>query len=283
MLDPLLALGRAGNADLPAAVAINSVIFHSARFIGPAVAGVVLVAGGIALAFALNALTFCVFLIALAGIAVPPRRARKETTTPLLTAVGEGLRYAAGHAGAAPLLMLFLAVSLCTRPFTELLPAFAAEVFGAGAGGLAVLTSALGLGAVMAGIWLVGRDGTRGLTRIAVGAVPAFVLALAVFAGLSHLWFGAAVLVITGFALSIQGIACQTLLQLAVDDALRGRVLSLYGLIMRGGPALGALAMGLGAERVGLRWALAAGLVLTALAWLAIRLARPDLARHLER
>jgi predicted MFS family arabinose efflux permease len=76
---------------------------------------------------------------------------------------------------------------------------------------------------------------------------------------------------VIGFCLVVCGVSTQTLLQLAVDGAMRGRVLSLYGLIFRGGPALGALAMGVASEGVGLRWPLAAGsvavLVLLVWAW----------------
>ena len=65
----------------------------------------------------------------------------------------------------------------------------------------------------------------------------------------------------------IAGVGAQTLLQLSVDGALRGRVMSLYGIIFRGGPAAGALIMGVISEATGLRWPLAGGVLIAAAVW----------------
>ena len=144
--------------DLSAAVAINSIIFNSARFVGPAVAGLMIVTGGVAAAFAVNALSFVFFLVALARIRLPaeppaPPRARSS----LFRDVGDGIRYTASHQGIAPMMILLIVVCLCVRPVVELLPGFAAAVFASGAGGLAVLTSTIGAGAVLGGLWLARR------------------------------------------------------------------------------------------------------------------------------
>ena len=85
-----------------------------------------------------------------------------------------------------------------------------------------------------------------------------------------------------GFALVVSGIGAQTLLQSAVAAAMRGRIMALYGMIFRGGPAFGALLMGAFSERFGLRAPVAAGALLCVLYWLWVRLHEPIVAHQFE-
>ena len=151
---------RPGGRDLAAAVAINSIIFNSARFIGPAVAGVMIVAGGIwppsppmPSASSSSSWRFP---------ASDPQFSCPATVPggsgACLADVAAGIRYAAHHPGIAPLLLLLTIVCICVRPVVELLPGFAAAVFASRADGLAVLTSTVGAGAVLGGLWLARRS-----------------------------------------------------------------------------------------------------------------------------
>ncbi len=271
-------------ADLPTAVAINSIAFNLARFIGPAVAGVLIVEVGVAAAFACNALSFVAFLVVLARLRVepeaPPSPTRADAS--LARSVVEGLRYVARHPGIGPMLALMLALSVGVRPFVELLPGYADRVFGGGAGALAALASALGLGAVAGGAWLAWRGERPGLARIALASVALSALCAAAFAMTSDLAAGLACAVAAGVALSVAGVGAQIRIQTAVDPALRARVMSLYGLTMRAGPALGALAMGVAADRVGLRWPLLVGAAAVWMMWLPMWARRPRIAGSLE-
>ena len=250
--------------SLSTAIALNSVVFNLARFVGPAVAGLLIVSAGTAFAFAVNAASFLAFLLALRGI----RLVSPEATAPrgrggLLGTVAEGVRYAAGHSGIAALLGLMLVLSVAVRPFIELLPGFAVAVLGGGAATLAMLTSTIGLGAIVGGVWLAQRGEAQGLTRIVLAAMGAAGAAVLGFA-LSHsLWTALPCVAVAGFLLVTCGVGVQTLLQTAVDGSMRGRVLSLYGILFRAGPAFGALAMGGASELVGLALPLAIGCVLS--------------------
>jgi MFS family permease len=82
--------------------------------------------------------------------------------------------------------------------------------------------------------------------------------------------------------MSTAGIASQTLVQLASDRSMRGRVMGLYGLIFRGGPAIGALGAGLVSVHLGLRWPVFLGAVLVLAVWLWTYLARERIAAALE-
>ncbi|MGQ0662185.1 MAG: MFS transporter [Pseudomonadota bacterium] len=252
--------------DLPAAVAITSIIFNSARFIGPAAAGVVIVGNGLAAVFALNAVSFLAFLFALSRIRLPAGEPRLGGGPDFIREIADGYRYAAGHPGIAPILVLMLVVNVCAQPFVELLPAFAAEVFSRGADGFAVLTSAIGVGALAGGVWLARRGHAPGLVRIALANVAGLAGALLLFLWTDRLWPAAGALAVVGFCLVSGNIGAQTLLQLSVEASMRGRVMSLYGMIIRGGPAAGALVMGSLSAAVGLAWPVAGGALITGLA-----------------
>ena len=89
-------------------------------------------------------------------------------------------------------------------------------------------------------------------------------LATLLFTAVDRLWAALPLIAVVGFCMSSSGIASQTLVQLSVRSGFQGRVLSLYGLIFRAGPAVGALVMGAASEILGFRWPVAIGAVLAA-------------------
>jgi predicted MFS family arabinose efflux permease len=269
---------------LGSAVAINAVVFNLARFVGPAVAGVAIVAGGVALAFALNAVSFAAFLVALSRVRLAPDAAEgpPRARQGLGGALAEGVGYVVRHAGIAPLLLLLIVTSIGVRPLVELMPAFAARVFASGAEGLAMLTAAVGVGAIVGGLWLAGRGETKGLTGVVLRSIAGMGVVTILFALSDRLWIAAPLLTVSGFFVVCAGVGTQTLIQLAVDTAMRGRVLSLYGLIFRGGPAIGALMMGTASDYVGLRWPVITGATLVILAWAAVRTRAARIRASLE-
>ncbi len=141
-------------------------------------------------------------------------------------------------------------------------------MFGRGADGLAMLTAATGFGALLAGVWLARRGRIQGLTRILVSYMVVCAAALFVLASGGALWVGLGAVAVIGFSLVAVGVSTQTLLQSAVESAMRGRVMSLYGVIFLGGPAVGALVMGWIASNAGLGPPVAGGAVLCLGVWL---------------
>jgi predicted MFS family arabinose efflux permease len=269
--------------DLAPAVAINSIIFNAARFVGPAAAGALIASSGTALAFAANAASFVLFMLALWRIrlpsaSAPPAKARHG----VLHDVAEGVRYVGAHPGLGPMMMMLIASCLFVRPVIELLPGFASDVFGAGAAGLALLTSTIGAGAIVGGLWLAGRGDWHGLTRLVLGNTALLALAILLFIATDSLWVAVPALLVGGTCMVVIGVGVQTLIQLSVAGNMRGRVLSLYGLIFRGGPALGALTMGTVSDLVGLRWPLAVGSALALAAWAAAWTRRTRMQTALE-
>jgi predicted MFS family arabinose efflux permease len=120
------------------------------------------------------------------------------------------------------------------------------------------------------------------MTTIALRNTLVLALALLAFVASDRWWIALQALAVLGACMVITGVGTQTLLQLSVAGSMRGRVLSLYGIIFRGGPAVGALIMGIASERAGLRLPLAIGAMLAVFAWLWTWSARGRITDALE-
>lgn len=251
--------------DLSTAVALNSVNVNLARLLGPAVAGIMILYGDIAWIFAFNAIVTTLFVWVLARLHID-RSLQAGQTTGVWRELKDGYIFIA-HAQA---LWLILLVMLCggavVRAMVELMPAIAAGAFARGASGLALLTSATALGAVTSGLSIRSSHTSGMLLAVlwwwAVGGVAAIVLTQTQNAGVAVL---AAIAI--GAAVTRGLVVTQTFVQLSTPDALRGRVLSVHGVVARGSPAIGALGIGYLADRVGLALAveLSAGLLILTL------------------
>jgi len=269
--------GLVPRADLPAAVALNSLTFNVARFTGPALAGPIIAMAGVWPAIATNAAAYLVATLTtpLLQVEAAARRGHPATGS-LFGEMVDGLRYAARHPGLGPILGFAAIAALLLRGVQEILPPFVERSFGRGAEALAVLTAAFGVGALAAGLAVAARGRIEGTARLAVLSVLGLALATAGFVATGWFAFGVLCAVLMGAAGSVHGISVQTLAQNASDPAMRGRVLSLWGLITRAFPALGALILGAAGEAFGLALpALAAVLLsLLAVAWGLARLPR---------
>jgi MFS family permease len=270
------------HADLASAVAINSVVFNLARFVGPACAGPTIVWSGVSGAFAANAASYLVFLLALARIRVPFADDAPVERRSMIADLGAGMRYTASHPGIAALLVLLTALGIGGRPLSELLPGFAADLFNSGAGGLATLASSMGGGAILGGLWLSQRARASGLTQVAVTSSMVGALATAMAIATDKMWVAVPMLAVVGFAMSTAGIAIQTSIQVTTARAMRGRVMGLYGLIFRGAPAVGALGAGLASAYLGLRLPVLFGALIVLAVCLWAYLGRGRIAAALE-
>ena len=168
-----------------------------------------------------------------------------------------------------PLLILLFSFSFFGRATAELLPGFAGAVFDAGAEGLAILTSGAGLGSLFSGIWLSRRGRLHGLGEILVAVILMIGITQLAFIATDRLEVAAAIFVGWGFLLNAAGITVQSLIQADVPDSIRGRVVSLYGILWLGCPSVGAFVMGAAADFVGFRWPVALGalVILAAFCW----------------
>lgn len=267
----VLVSGLVERATLTSAVTLNSIVFNLGRMAGPALGGVAITSGHTEWVFVFNALSYAVFALVLA---------RLRSALPGVQAGGDD--GALGWLQVLPrltvthrvVLAYFAAIALCIRPVFELLPAFADALAPAPALAselFAWMTSAQALGAALGGV-AVGTLAAQGPpVRAVLVSGLAIVASMFLFLLSGEPWLALLSLTVVSGGIVSNGIACQVLLQNEVPDRMRGKVLSVYTMIFRGLPALGALAIGVLAQimpQAHLFWAGNSILVLaTGIAW----------------
>lgn len=273
-----------GRDALTSAIGINSVGFNVARVAGPALAGILISQWGVAPAISFTVFADIVFIVALYWVRLISSNT-KRTSKPVREIPREfidGFHYIKGHAGLVPLVVILITISLFARPFSDLFAGFADTVFQRGADGLAWLTAMLGIGAAIGSVVIARLGGVTGLTRRMIAHVLVLAFAVLGFAATDIFWFALGCTVIAGYGMVLVGVVEQTLMQASVDDAMRGRVASLYIMLARGCPAIGALMMGSIAEYAGLRIPVLGGAVLCIGLWAWARRRQDRMADALE-
>ncbi len=237
--------------QLQSAIAWTSIAFNLSRFVGPAVAGFIIAVWGVATAFLINGISYIAYIVAMAVLRLNPSSARRERKHPWAEMV-DGARYAFTHRTIRSLLLLAAMGSVFGRGTLEMLPAFADAVYARGASGLAIMTSAIGGGAVITGLAL--SRSTAWLTARAIRyAVLVAGLLTALLGTTGDFGLSVGIVALMGVMLSLSGVGSQILIQGLVDDELRGRVSSFWGMIAFGGTSLGSLVIGAAAKFWGLQ------------------------------
>ena len=154
-------------ADLGNAIALNSMIFHSARLVGPAAAGLLIWAFGEWPCFLLNAISYLAVLAALLAMRIAPRSS-EASPSQLLHGVREGVAYANRSMPIRTILALVAMVGLVGTPLGVLMPVYADKVFGGGSETYGLLMSVSGLGALAGCLFLAMRKSVLGLGRMMV-------------------------------------------------------------------------------------------------------------------
>jgi len=257
------AVEMVGREDLGNAVALNSAMFNGARIVGPAVAGLAIGAfhDHVAPAFLIDAISFLAVLVALFAmdedaLRTPPRVARPESASAVVANLAEGLGYVRRTSVVLLAVVIVGVVATFGINFSVVMPALAIHPLEVGATGYGFLMAASGAGSLVAALWIAFR-GTRP-SRMLVGALVLGVAEMAI--GVSRSYpADLALMVLTGAGAITMMATANTTMQLAVPDALRGRVMSVYTTVFAGSSPFGGLAMGSIAASLGAEVALFVG------------------------
>lgn len=267
-----------GKTDLPNAIALNSTLFNATRVAGPAVAGVLIAAVGMANCFFFNAASFLAVLLALALVRVPPA-VRPVSWTPVRRAWKEVLDYLLAHRELKLILVIMAAVAVFAMPYHVLLPIFVRDVLGAGPRGFGLLMSVNGLGAFAGGLALARRLQRRPPMPSFLGGLAGFLTGLLALSFCRNYYLALGCVFVSGFGMVTQLSTGNSLMQLNVPDELRGRIMSLFGLIVMGLAPLGSIIYGTVSHYLGPGPALAFGSLLAAACAGVVLLRDPQL-RH---
>ena len=253
-----------GPEELLNAISLNSVQMNLARTLGPVLAGVVYGRVGPAACFGFNAAGFVVLTLVLSRIRMPQQPT--DAPAPVGRAMRDGLRYARTHPVIGPALFLSAAVSLFGFPYLVLLPALARDTLHLEVSGLGYLMTTVGAGAVLAGLGLAAAGDLPHKGLIGIATAFLFGATLAAFGIVRSMHATMAVLFTLGVLQTLCMASINTTVQLAVDDRMRGRIMSMLTMILFGLTTLGGLLLGTLGDRIGVPGALAVGGVVIALA-----------------
>jgi predicted MFS family arabinose efflux permease len=243
------------------AVALNSTIFNAARLFGPAVAGLAIGTVGMAWAFLANGVSFLAVIAAFLMMRVRPvdHGGVQSAASGLLDHLREGLIYVRRTPITFQVILLVAAESIFVMNFTTIVPVFARDVLRQQATGYGLLMSSQGAGALIGALFVASLSylGPRPVFLFGGAAL----LSLAnLLLGASHLfWAAAAVLGLAGGSMVLFTANANTMLQVNSPDYLRGRVMSMYSIVMGGVTPAGALLTGTLAQFWGASTALAVG------------------------
>ena len=228
--------------DLQNAIALNSIQFNLARVLGPALGGIALAKLGAAWCFSLNGLSFIAVIITL--LMIKPRFVPQSSSEPVLKSMLEGINFLRNREGMVPLIFLAFFLTFLSFPVITFLPVMATTVFHGGPNTFTLFLCFSGLGSISGALIIAGMQSRQGQARrslfvmLLLGSLM-FGFGISRFLPLSTaLVFGTGACLMLVLALNL------SLVQLLVDDKMRGRVMSVYNVAFRGGMPMGSLVSG---------------------------------------
>jgi MFS family permease len=231
-------------ADLSNAIALNAVVFNSARVVGPSLAAAIMYFAGEGGCFLLNGLSYLAVIASLLAMRRPAPSAGTRRHGHFVRELADGYRYAFGHPVIRTLLALVSVVSLLAVPYIVVLPVFVREVLDGGSEVPGLLMAGAGLGALCGSLFLASRlDIREALPRVSA-AVGIAGVGLVAFSVTDRAWAAAAALFVVGAGVVLTLASSNTLIQAVVADDKRGRVLSLYTMAFLGLNPLGSMLAG---------------------------------------
>jgi MFS family permease len=261
------------------AVALNSAQYNMLRIVAPAIAGLFIAAGSLALGFWINAIAMALVAVLNVSLRIPRERNAEIVRPAMLTELKDGVRFVASNRVLATIVLLPGVPALLVLNYITFFPIYARDILGVGAAGYGLLTGALGVGAVVGALSIATFRPSGGSGRLVLGGLAIVGVALATFAVSRNLALSMVALALLGtFQVSFYS-TTNTLIQVLVPSRLRGRVLSLYLLTSIGLIPIGNLVSGAIAEQVGVEAVLAVGGLITVAIVALVALAEPEVSR----
>jgi MFS family permease len=249
-----------GDDDLPNAIALNSTSFNGARMIGPAIAGLVIAAFGTGWAFLINGASFIAVLASLGLLRTadlrPNARAHRIKGAFLDSLTG-GFRYVWSRPDLKAILIMLALIGTFGLNFQIFISTMAIKVFHSDARGYGLLSSVMAVGTVAGALINASQRRPKFISLLAGGALFGVGCSLAALA--PTIWLFGAALAVIGVAALMFTNTTNSLMQLATEPAMRGRVMALRVGVALGGTPIGAPIVGWVADNFGPRWALGLG------------------------
>ena len=234
-----------GHNDLMNAIALNSLTFNVARMIGPSIAGIIMGAFGVSSCFLINSLSFLAVLISLFFIhPIACETVQEKDEQGVFACIGEGLKYIFHNETLFTTMLFMTVVSIFALNYGVTIPVFATQVLGLAETGYGFLMSALGAGA-LTGALFVAALSKSGPRRFILFFLPALTGLILILIGNTNSFLTTGIsLAVGGFLFVTYLSTANSNLQIHTVDRYRGRVMSVYSLIVAGSSPIGNLFVG---------------------------------------
>ncbi|HEY7892392.1 MAG TPA: MFS transporter [Solirubrobacteraceae bacterium] len=266
------------SAQLPGALAFSFGLYQLTMVVGPGLGGVLIATWGLPTVYIVDAAS-CLAMAAAAGAIAPqPPHRVAGAHEAIGRAILQGLRFVRSKNALLGSFGIDLAAMTFGMP-RALFPALSLTVYHAGAAGTGALLAAVSAGATVAALSTGWLSHTRRLGRVVICAVAVWGVAIALAGAAGSLWAAMALLALAGAADSVSAVCRSTINQLLTPDAMRGRMSSVYSLVVTSGPRLGDIESGTVASLVSPRFSVVSGGVACVLSVALFVRAFPALAR----
>ncbi len=264
--------------DLRSGLAFNYGMYQATGIIGPAVGGLIIAASGVGVTYVLDALT-CLAMLGVAVAIGPQHPKMTERPLPIMQSIRQGLRFVRSNNALSGSFAIDLVAMTFGWP-RSLFAVLSLTVYHAGASGTGLLYAALSAGGTLAVLTSGWASGARRLGRIVIFAVIAWGAAIALMGLVRTIGLGMLLLAIAGFADGISAFCRSMINQTVTPDALRGRMSSVYSLVVTSGPRLGDIESGVVAGLTSAAVSVTTGGLACIAGVGAIVLAFPELAKY---
>ena len=240
-------------ANLPNALALNSSMVNLAKLIGPAIAGFILEKFSDTICFGLNAVSFIPVILSLLLMKLPKPKLKPSADKNLKKEFTEALNYIKNKPEINSVLIFVSIMGLLVLPFTTLTPVFAKDIFHGTASTLGIIDGVIGFGALIGALFLASLRQSSNLSKVLAINTVIFGVALALFSQIVILPVALLFITIGAFGMMSVRTISNTIVQIHVPNHFRGRVISIYLMILSTTMPLGSLLIGAISHYIGVQ------------------------------
>ena len=237
--------------DLPNALALNSSMVNLSKLIGPAIAGFILERFGDAVCFGINAISFIPVILSLLMMKLPKPEPRPKADKNLKHEFLEAFGYIKNTPVVSSVIIFVGIMGLLVLPFSTLTPVFAKDIFNGSAFTLGIIDGVIGFGAFLGALFLASLRQGMNLSKVLAINTLVFGIGLILFSQITVLSLALLFIAIGSFGMMSVRTISNTIVQIHVPNQFRGRVISIYLMVLTATIPIGSLIIGAVSHYIG--------------------------------
>lgn len=240
-------------ANLPNALALNSSMVNLSKLIGPAIAGFVLEKYGDVACFGSNAFSFIPVIISLLFIKIPKQKAKPKKDKNIKKEFAEAFTYIKNTPEVSSVIIFVAIMGLLVLPFSTLTPVFAKDIFNGSASTLGIIDGVIGFGAFISALYLASLKQGTDLSKVIALNTVVFAIGLILFSQTTLFPLALLFIAIGAFGMMPIRTISNTIVQIHVPNQFRGRVISIYLMVLTTLIPIGSLLIGAVSHYIGVQ------------------------------